>query len=99
MEYAPGRHAEVLKHSFLDPAPTEAFAGAVAQPKGQRVQRVLPDAFAYQLRGQTVQGVTVVGEDEPRGQRGLHKDEAVAIDSVDVPKGQGVQAREEDDAL
>jgi hypothetical protein len=46
-----------------------------------------------------VQGVTVVGEDEPRGQRGLHKDEAVAIDSVDVPKGQGVQAREEDDAL
>ncbi len=46
-----------------------------------------------------MQGVTVVGEDEPRGQRGLQEDEAVAVDSVDMPKGQGVQAREEDDTL
>lgn len=49
----------------------------------------------YQLRGQTVQGVTPVGEDEPRGQRGLQAGEVVAEDSVDVPSGQGVQARAE----
>ena len=54
---------------------------------------------AYQLRGQTVQGVTPVGDDEPRGQSGLQAGEVVAEASVDVPGGQGVQARAEGDEL
>ena len=53
----------------------------------------------YQLRGQTVQGVTPVGDDEPRGQSGLQAGEVVAKASVDVPGGQGVQARAEGDEL
>lgn len=71
----------------------------VAQPKGQRVHAELPVAFAYQLRGQTVQGVTLVGEAEPMGQSALQTAEEVAEDSVDMPDGHGVQEREDGEEL
>ena len=93
-EYAPGRHADVETHSSLVHAPAVALPCVVAHPKGQRVHAVLPVAFEYQLRGQTVQGVTPVGEDDPSGHCGLHDGEAVAVVSVDVPGGQGVHVRE-----
>lgn len=53
----------------------------------------------HQLRGQTEQGVMDVGEEEPRGHKGLHAAEAVAEDSVDVPTGQGVHTRAEVEEL
>ncbi len=51
------------------------------------------------MRGQTEQGVTPVGEEEPGGHSALHVAEAVAGVSVDVPGGQGVQERAEEEAL
>ncbi len=65
----------------------------------QKENGVVFEKAVYQLRGQTVQGVTPVGDDEPRGQRGLQAGEEVAEDSVDVPSGQGVQARAEGNEL
>ncbi len=53
----------------------------------------------HQLRGQTEQGVMDVGEEEPRGHKGLHAAEAVAEASVDVPTGQGVHTRAEVEEL
>jgi hypothetical protein len=40
-----------------------------------------------------------VGEEEPRGHKGLHAAEAVAEASVDVPTGQGVHTRAEVEEL
>jgi hypothetical protein len=40
--------------------------------------------------------MTVVGEEEPRGQRGLQAAEVVDVASVDVPGGQVVHARAEE---
>ena len=41
----------------------------------------------------------MVGDEEPRGHRGLQRGEVVAGDSVDMPGGQGVHARDEFEEL
>ena len=56
-------------------------------------------SILYQLRGQTVQGVTLVGDAEPMGQSALQTAEEVAEDSVDMPDGHGVQEREDKEEL
>ena len=71
-----------------------AYLGAGSKYNEEAVRR-----GAHQLRGQTEQGVTLVGEEEPGGQSALHVAEAVAEVSVDVPEGQGVQERAEEAAL
>ena len=68
-----------------------AYLGAGSKYNEEAVRR-----GAHQLRGQTEQGVTLVGEEEPGGQSALHVAEAVAEVSVDVPEGQG---RHDVDAL
>jgi hypothetical protein len=46
-----------------------------------------------------VQGWTAVGEEEPGGHRGLQAAVVVAGASVEVPGGQVVHAREEEEEL
>ncbi len=52
-----------------------------------------------QLRGHTAQGVTLVGEKEPTGHSGLQMADEAAGNSVDIPEGQGVQERADEDEL